>query len=167
MALYIYITTFLSKSLWEPCLHKNMYLHKYFRMTCISVRVRHCWGSPKVFYRIYIEKAVIIIGNLVQLPAPLEVRNPGLSANGSEQKTCQRSGLYHDGSSESVRFHTGIRHSSKLLFSPKRGKHAQKQGFRKFAQKYTSRQVSEWLLENDFTWFVMDLVLQFWHSVGL
>jgi len=55
-------------------------------MACIRVTLKQSWGGPKVFYRICIEKAVISIGNLVRLPADLEVRNPGLSVNGDEKK---------------------------------------------------------------------------------
>jgi hypothetical protein len=69
---------------------------------------------------------VVRIGNLVQLPAVLEVRNPGLSVNGDDQKTCKRSRLDHDGSREIVRFQTGLRHSSRLVFSPQISKRAQK-----------------------------------------
>jgi hypothetical protein len=112
---------------------------------------------PNFSIEFRLRNRLIRIGNLAQPPAPLEVWNPGLSVKGDEQVLCMWSGLDCDRSREIMRFHRGIRVSCSLIVSPQISKHMQKQGFWKGAQKYVSREGSEWLLENGSTWFVMYL----------
>ena len=81
----------------------------------------------------------IVLGNLVRLPAALEVRNSGLSENGDEKKDVQakwaRSCWQQRDSEISDRDQTFFQLD--ILSTNKQA--TQKQLFRKVAQKYTSR----------------------------